>query len=85
MTPGEIAAVCAFLTAEQTKRHVEYELARRDRDVLVLQQRRDPMSVRPDRLETAETLVRRVHERELYLGELLGAFPADVRIAAVTP
>lgn len=84
MTPAESAAVCAFLRGEQHKRHVEFEVLVRDRDALIRQHRRDPMSVRPDRLETAETLVRRVHEREVYLGELLGAFPADVRDAAVT-
>jgi hypothetical protein len=83
MTPAEVAAVCKFLASEKVQRHTEYEVLCRDRDVLVLQQRRDPMSVRPGQLDTAETLVRRVHEREVYLGELLGAFPADVRDAAV--
>lgn len=85
MTPAEAAAVCSFLAAEKRKRHIEYETLIRDRDTLVEQYRRDPMSVRPDRLETAATLVSRAHERDVYLGELLGGFPADVRDSAVTP
>lgn len=85
MTPDESAAVCRFLTSEKDRRHTEYEVLLRDRDALVQQYYRNPMSVRPDRLETAESLIRRVHDREVYLGELLGAFPADVRDSAVTP
>lgn len=84
MTPAESAAVCAFLMGEQRKRHIESEVLLRDRDALTRQQRRDPMSVRPGRLETAEVEIRRSREREAYLGELLGAFPADLRDRAVT-
>jgi hypothetical protein len=83
MTPAESAAVCAFLRRERYKRHIEHTVLVRDQATLIEQHSRDPMSVRPDRLETAEALVRRVHERGVYLGELLGAFPADVRDSAV--
>ena len=85
MTPAECVAVVAFLTEEHRKRHIEYEVLLRDRAALVRQHSRNPMSVRPDRLETAESQIRRVHDREVYLGELLGAFPAAVRDSAVSP
>lgn len=76
MTPAECVAVCAFLAEEKRKRHTEYEVLRRDRDVLILQQRTNPMSVRTDRIETASRLVAEARVRDIYLGQLLAGFPA---------
>lgn len=76
MTPSESAAVCHFLVGEKRKRHIESEVLRRDRDLLIRKSRTNPASVRPDRIETACRLADRAHERDLYIGELLSGFPA---------
>lgn len=75
MTPAESAAVCRFLAAEKVKRHVEYEVLLRDRADLVRQYDRDPMSVRPDRIENASRLVAEARAVDVYLGSVLAGFP----------
>lgn len=65
-----------FLVEEMRKRHTEYEVLRRDRDVLVQQHHANPMSVRSDRIETATRLVEEARVVDRYLGSMLAAFPA---------
>jgi hypothetical protein len=75
MTPVESAAVCRFLATEKVKRHTEYEVLCRDRDTLVRQHHNNPISVRPDRIETASRLVDEARVVDRYLGSILAGFP----------